>query len=159
MNRERSIAGAQAILDYTFRNPELCWEALQAKGAGGYPEGNKRLALCGDAVLRLLIVQLWYPTGRTAEHASNVVATTASNDNLAVIGRQFGLPVLINKNPSQKGEVPGVRQIADAVEALLGAAKLDGADETTLEGIMGDTWVVVKEYTCGARENVMMVVT
>jgi hypothetical protein len=57
-----AIAGAQTIIGHTFTNSELCWEALQAKAAGGYTEGNKRLALVGDAVLRLLIIKSWYTT-------------------------------------------------------------------------------------------------
>jgi dsRNA-specific ribonuclease len=52
-----------------------------------------------------------------------------------VIGKQLGLPTLINSNPSQKGVVPD-KLVSDTVEALIGAAKLDGADEDTLERIM-----------------------
>jgi dsRNA-specific ribonuclease len=58
-----ALADAQMMISYNFTNTELCWEALQAKAAGGYAEGNKRLALVGDAVLRLLIIKSWYTTG------------------------------------------------------------------------------------------------
>jgi dsRNA-specific ribonuclease len=57
------------------------------------------------------------------------------NGNLTVVGKLLGLQAFINTNPSQKGVVPD-KLVSDSMEVLLGAAKLDGADEATLEGIM-----------------------
>ena len=60
----------QAQLHYFFKNASLLEEALTAAGAAvssrdvdGPASGNKRLALIGDAVLRLSVLDEWYPAG------------------------------------------------------------------------------------------------
>lgn len=60
----------EKIIGYEFTNTELREEALLAAGASisdpaidGDPRGNKRLALVGDAVLQLLILEKWYGQG------------------------------------------------------------------------------------------------
>lgn len=66
----------EETINYTFNDPLLLWEALQADGAirsavllgelGATPRyshsGNKRLAIVGDGVLDLLLALKWYPT-------------------------------------------------------------------------------------------------
>lgn len=51
----------QQITGYHFRDTDLVQEALTAAGAG--PHSNKRLALVGDALIRLFSVDSWYPSG------------------------------------------------------------------------------------------------
>jgi hypothetical protein len=60
----------EALLKYTFVDPDILWEALQAAGNGVAiigerqldNDGNKRLALVGDAMLRLALVNKWFGT-------------------------------------------------------------------------------------------------
>lgn len=66
------LESLQARLHYSFKNASLLEEALTAAGAavsnGEVNEpvsGNKRLALIGDAVLRLSVLDEWYPGGAT----------------------------------------------------------------------------------------------
>ena len=61
------IQGAQGILDYSFIDANLLWEALQEAGSsvlsiGGKRllNGNKRLAVLGDIVLDLALAEDWY---------------------------------------------------------------------------------------------------
>lgn len=42
-------------IPFNFEDIDLLIEALEAAGASNRPEGNKRLALIGDAVLRLVL--------------------------------------------------------------------------------------------------------
>ena len=63
------ILHAEAIIDYRFNDESLLWEALQSMGSGAsqirnreMSEGNKRLAVVGDAILRLVVVEEWYRT-------------------------------------------------------------------------------------------------
>lgn len=54
------VKAAETVIDYIFNDKELLWEALQAAGsnmANLYPEGNKRLAMIGDTVLRLVLLE------------------------------------------------------------------------------------------------------
>ena len=59
----------QSIINYHFNNPDLLHEALLAAGASiskgidGDQRGNKRLALIGDALISLDIVDRWHETG------------------------------------------------------------------------------------------------
>ena len=74
-----TVRMAQIKIGYDFKNAPYLWEALQAPGsivrsgeidgAGTerhsvgfqrFPDGNRRLAVLGDAVLRLALVEDWY---------------------------------------------------------------------------------------------------
>lgn len=59
--------GAEIIIGYSFTDPLILWEALQAAGSGvtsagtrRFPDGNKRLAVLGDTILELVLVEEWY---------------------------------------------------------------------------------------------------
>ena len=60
----------QDRINYHFKNLALLDQVFLAAGASesrsdieGPTEGNKRLALLGDAVLRLCVLDEWYPSG------------------------------------------------------------------------------------------------
>jgi ribonuclease-3 len=62
----------QHQLHYTFHGTHLLEEAFIADGAvksrndlDGPPSGNKRLALIGDAVIRLSVLEEWFLSGGT----------------------------------------------------------------------------------------------
>lgn len=66
------IARAEAAIEYAFKDAKIIWEALQAPGSGvvragtrHIPNGNKRLAVVGDAVLKLIINVENYEQGLT----------------------------------------------------------------------------------------------
>ena len=61
------IQGVENAINYQFNDHALVWEALQAAGSGvtsinGRPltDGNKRLALLGDAIMNVALVEDWY---------------------------------------------------------------------------------------------------
>lgn len=143
---------------YTFKDQSLPQEAILAAGASsqrkdveGDPRGNKRLALIGDALLRLEIVDQWHATGvppcmtnctsTLGQYSQNlgqtqkIVSRRASNKNLEKIGREAGLAKYIITHPGQKHA--GRTTIASAVEALVGAAWLDSNNDfATVRGIV-----------------------
>lgn len=114
-----------------------------------FSDGNKRLALVGDAVLKLVLLVDWYggpcnirkctvpwthvserslwpiilddcSSSRAVEIGNNRVATIGSNSNLAQSGRSHGLHACVHNKPSAWGVVSnGV--MAQTVEAILGA--------------------------------------
>ena len=63
-------ADVEDILDYQFTNVTILHEALSAAGSPNalryLPDGNKRLAIVGDAAIQLILAQKWYesPDGR-----------------------------------------------------------------------------------------------
>ena len=63
----------ETLIRYRFHDPALLWEALQGPtviidvtGAPVPRDGNKRLAIVGDAAIRLVLAETWYP-GRTSK--------------------------------------------------------------------------------------------
>ena len=65
------IHAVETLVRHRFHTPALLWEALQgptvlidSAGKPVPPDGNKRLAIGGDAVIRLALAENWYP-GKT----------------------------------------------------------------------------------------------
>lgn len=54
------IRAVEAILGYEFIDKRLLIKALEAAGATMAREGNKPVALIGDAILRLVLYELRY---------------------------------------------------------------------------------------------------
>jgi len=67
LNKESKIARLEGLIGYIFRNKNNAWEALHAAGSplAGTPDGNKRLALVGDAGLTSLIAKDTYVAGHS----------------------------------------------------------------------------------------------
>ena len=62
-----TIQAVETLIQYKFGNTELLWEALQSSkvlvdstGAKVPPDGNKRLAIVGDAAMQLTLAEGWY---------------------------------------------------------------------------------------------------
>ncbi|ATZ58759.1 hypothetical protein BCIN_16g04530 [Botrytis cinerea B05.10] len=120
-------------LDYDFKEDELLTEALVTSGvvfgANSTVErqGNRRLALIGDALIRLELVYTKYLDGATLETSQKCVSKNASNRNLGAIGQQNGLiDQMIFPVNQQK---PGEYTVATTVEALIGAIWLDSEQD------------------------------
>ena len=153
-------ADIHAILGRQFNDPNILTEALQAAGSSiryagtrAIPDGNKRLALIGDAVLKVALLDHWYPGGASRGRSimrlcdspvfnlvigsgDLIVQQVANNTNLSTIGRQNGLAAYVNTNPSQGGVI-SEKTLATTVEALLGAVYLDsGNDLNAVKSVM-----------------------
>ena len=60
------IHAVETLVQYRFHNRELLWEALQGPPTFVIPDGNKRLAIVGNAAIRLVLAEDWYP-GKTSK--------------------------------------------------------------------------------------------
>lgn len=67
---KNTILGVESRIGYKFTDPSIAWEAMQAAGSGVFlvgdrriPDGNKRLAVIGDTILKLALVEEWYNGG------------------------------------------------------------------------------------------------
>lgn len=147
-----TVRKVQSRIGYNFKNAQYLWEAVQApgsivrsgevEGAGTerhsvgfqrFPDGNRRLAVLGDTVLKLALVEDWYQGKGVRERLSRVVSDVGSNANLDRIGRISGLDALINKNPSDKDANVGTITMAGTVEAIIGAVYLDSDMKSVTE--------------------------
>ncbi|KAF1985768.1 RNAse III [Aulographum hederae CBS 113979] len=131
----------EGLLHHTFANPDLLWEALQAPGARIVrfsdrldTDGNKRLALLGDACLRQSLVAEWLETEHI-RRAQNRISTVLANNYLAQVGQDLELERYINNNRCQ-GSLISVGTMATTVEALVGAVFLDsGMDSQVVQAL------------------------
>ncbi|CAI6023409.1 unnamed protein product [Clonostachys chloroleuca] len=121
----------ERIIQRKFRNPKLLEEALIAAGADEEApmnnkkrQGNKRLALIGDAVLRLTLVDDGILLGKTTGQCETICTAEASNASLFKIEEQHHLAPFIQTCPAQKGHVSPITG-ATTVEAVVGAVWLD----------------------------------
>ncbi|KAK2684576.1 hypothetical protein QWA68_016807 [Fusarium oxysporum] len=121
----------EAILQYEFRDPSILKEALLADGAepansrsDANKHGNKRLALIGDALLRLVLVDDSIMGGASTAASHNICAAEASNTALNKDQKRLGLSRFIKTAPAQQGQVYRVTG-ASTIEAQIGAVWVD----------------------------------
>lgn len=136
----------QDKLGYHFINLNLLDEAFIAAGAPvsrtdieGPVQGNKRLALVGDAVLRLCVLDEWYPEGadtgkikiamlnaadKDTDTGDNLVEDVGTNEKLKQIANEWKLADFLKENPCQQGEKTKTT-LASTVEAVIGAVWYD----------------------------------
>ncbi|KAL9626755.1 MAG: hypothetical protein Q9164_007801, partial [Protoblastenia rupestris] len=70
--RTTKVRGLERVICYQFTGENSAWEALQAPGSTaffsngeGLHDGNKRLAVLGDTILRLALCDDWLKTGKS----------------------------------------------------------------------------------------------
>ncbi|KAI9735758.1 MAG: hypothetical protein M1818_006366 [Claussenomyces sp. TS43310] len=120
------------IIGFRFHDITILIEALQASGSAmtaigtrTFQDGNKRLALQGDVVLKFIVVSRWYPTEQSREAATNLVNQIGANANLAVVGNRLGLGQFVSRSGGER--VVGLKTMSATVEAIIGAAFNDGS--------------------------------
>lgn len=113
-----------AIINYEFTNIALLLTALEAAGASITQQGNKRLALIGDAALRLVLHEFGFENEYSIGDMTMALNTHATNAHLAGIFDNLGLDAFIQLNPSAQGVIPE-RLKATTIEAIIGAVYLD----------------------------------
>ncbi len=133
------IARLEELTGYNFNDEQHARESLQAAGSPFAPtsDGNKRLAMKGDAILRFLIIEDLYKANHTRgipihdierwnnEGVTGSMQTTISrvvaNNNLDRVGRDLGLAHIINRAPSSPANVVSPTTMSATMEAILGA--------------------------------------
>jgi ribonuclease III len=125
------LRALQDRLGHAFRDPALVQRALTHRSFGA--EHNERLEFLGDAVLSLAISSLLYERfGASAEgDLTRVRAHLVREDSLHRVALALGLPEVLrlSEGESRGGGALRASILADATEALIGAAFLDGGFE------------------------------
>ncbi|KXX72788.1 Ribonuclease 3 [Madurella mycetomatis] len=117
--------------NYRFSTPTLLDEATIAAGVpadsqhiNAGTQGNKTLALIGDALIRLDVAVKSRVAESGTGRATEVLCEIGSNRSLQDIGRQVGLDEFVIRDPTNDGPV-SLSQLATTVEALIGAVWID----------------------------------
>jgi len=96
----------EVMLGHVFNGPNLPWEALQAAGSqvrfiGNHPlpDGNKRLAIVGDTVAKLVLCEAWFttihPRGKSSDLGDQKLSLTNIKAQSKIeSARYFRMPTL-----------------------------------------------------------------
>lgn len=122
------MSAIAASLDYTFEDASLLTLALTHRSVG--PHNNERLEFLGDGALNFVVAHLLYerfpklPEGEL----SRLRALLVKEGSLCEVAKRLALgPYLLLGDGEKKSagwQRPSI--LADAVEAMIGAAYLDG---------------------------------
>ncbi|RMX85274.1 hypothetical protein D0869_03952 [Hortaea werneckii] len=113
----------QDLAGYRFKDENLLLDALDTTGLR-IQQSNQRLALLGDAILKFIILDEWYPTGTPKGAGNEHVSRIGSNANLAAAARLHGIEACVLTNPGHRGPVSQAT-LSTTVEAIIGAVYLD----------------------------------
>ncbi|KAF1830619.1 hypothetical protein BDW02DRAFT_93625 [Decorospora gaudefroyi] len=126
-------------IGYIFKDKMTCIEALKVtspiwplyfKGVTHKIDKNNRLALLGDRVLSLALCDIWFHTGNSPGDYSMMERVTETRAALYVTGKSFGLHQ--NLLLSTISPTPTNDQIAEAVEAIIGAVYVDSGNSVSI---------------------------
>ena len=157
MNTE-ARARAEAVLGYTFKNPNLLKEALtHASIADNRLDSNERMEFLGDAVLDLIICELLYlkfPEYNEGD-LTKIKSAVVSRKTCAEVADETGLTnlLLIGKGISSRNAMPS--SLAAAVyESIVAAVYLDGGFEVVKEYVIRTMSPKVDDIAANAhRQN------
>ena len=125
---EPALDALQQRLGHVFAQPALLTRALTHRSFGS--AHNERLEFLGDAVLNMAVSALLYQrfAGSDEGDLTRVRAHLVREDSLHRAGLGLGLPQVLrlSEGEARGGGAQRVSILADAVEALIGAAFLDG---------------------------------
>jgi ribonuclease-3 len=121
----------QQRLGYRFAQPRLLIRALTHRSFGA--DHNERLEFLGDAVLQTAISALLYErfAGSDEGDLTRVRAHLVREDSLHRVALAIGLPEVLrlSEGEARGGGAGRPSILADALEAIIGAAFLDGGFE------------------------------
>jgi ribonuclease-3 len=137
------LAALQQRLGYRFCDEELLERALRHRSFGA--DHNERLEFLGDAVLSLAISSLLFErfAGSDEGDLTRIRAHLVREDSLHKVALSLGMPdvLRLSEGEARGGGAQRVSILADALEAVIGAAFLDGgfdAARTLVQRMFGE---------------------
>lgn len=126
-----ALDALQVRLGHRFARPDLLARALTHRSYGA--DHNERLEFLGDAVLSLAVSSLLYEryAGSDEGDLTRVRAHLVREDSLHKLALAMGLPEVLKMSDGEArgGGAQRPSILADAVEAVLGAAYIDAGYE------------------------------
>ncbi|KAK2743644.1 hypothetical protein FQN57_004753 [Myotisia sp. PD_48] len=126
------LDAVEGIIGYRFKERRLLQDALFA----AISENSKRLALLGNAALRLVCIAEGYEASHNRGHINDILAEKWNKEGIAKRGFEKGLDSFVVTHASCQGKVPsGI--MTTSVEAILGAVFYDsGRDIASVQNVM-----------------------
>ena len=114
----------KALLELALTHPSFRYEDRSTE------DDNQRLEYLGDAVLSLIVAEHLFNTHRDAREGdmSKLRSRLTQDRKLSQIGSQIGINefLRLGRGEEQNGGAKRASNLADAVEAIIGAAWIDG---------------------------------
>jgi ribonuclease-3 len=130
---EVKIRACETIVRYQFNDKLACAKALSAYPSAHFVQGavhmlqrNDRMAVYGDVVAESYLCRRWLDSGLSKAQWTTIVQDVLRNENLAAVGFAHGLDHCVVLHPGTAVVSPNT--MATTVEAILGAAHVDGGD-------------------------------
>lgn len=124
--------GLERLIDYQFKNQSLLQQALTHRSHGS--QNNERLEFLGDGVLNFIIAhQLYQRFSKLSEgDLSRMRAQLVKEPTLGELAASLNLGdhLRLGEGELKSGGWRRPSVLADALEAIIGAAYLDGGFET-----------------------------
>lgn len=132
------------ILTHQFSNTELLKEALSHPSLSSEkrpaPPDNQRLEYLGDAVLELIISEFLYNRFPDCQEGvlTKLRASIVSRQALSAVAQRydFGEVLTMSKGEESSGGRTRASNLADAVEAVIGALFMDAGFERTKTAVL-----------------------
>lgn len=129
----------QKKLDYQFRQPQLCQQALTHRSVSS-KSNYERLEFMGDALLGVIIACYLYERFPSEDEGrlTRLRSTLVRQDSLAAIAKdlKLGEHLILGSGEMKSGGHRRESILADAVEALIGAIYLDSADLNVVRDVV-----------------------
>ena len=143
------------MFGYTFKNEALLEEALTTPSYRmdvPAAKDNQRLEFLGDAVLGLLSAERLFGEFPDEQEGPLTVRRThmVSSAALCAAANRLGLAACLRRNHAATELPPNSKILADAVEAVIGAAYLDGgfpAAKEVFDALQLDANAAVSEWS------------
>ena len=133
------LENLQDRLGYRYKQPGLLKRALTHRSFG--VDHNERLEFLGDAVLSLAVSSLLYEhfSGSDEGDLTRVRAHLVREDSLHRVALSLGLPQVLwlSEGEARGGGAQRPSILADALEAVIGAAFVDGGFEAAHRIVQG----------------------
>lgn len=168
---QSKVQECQKIIDYQFKDPYACWEALQMAGNGitkvggrSIANGNKRLAVLGLNIISTVLSQSWYhggmPEGRSklkdpVKKKKAWYSQSLIDNGVVVLAIYDSLRQTIITNPNL-GEVGMKKKLRQCVQLGNGQSEVSKKMmASTVEALVGAVFLDAGEQGITAAEGVM----
>lgn len=148
-------------IGHRFADPDLLRRALTHRSYGSLH--NERLEYLGDSVLNCVIaLELYHKFPRLSEgELSRLRAHLVNQQSLATSAQQFALGerLLLGEGEQKSGGARRPSMLADAVEAVVGAAFLDGGFEAArrvVRALLGGSLDAIDPAVSGKDPKTML---
>ena len=155
------LEGFCRSIGHRFNDPDLLRRALTHRSHS--TAHNERLEYLGDSVVNCVIaLELYQKFPQLTEgELSRLRASLVNQQSLSVVGRQFGLgeQILLGEGEIKSGGFQRPSILGDAVEAVIGAAFLDGgfdAARRVVRILFADALAAVDPQTIGKDPKTLL---